>query len=59
MYLESGADAIIGTHAHVLQEVDFYQNKLIAYNLGNFIFNNKTIETGILKLKILMTLMNI
>lgn len=53
MYLESGADAIIGTHAHVLQEVDFYQNKLIAYNLGNFIFNNKTIETGILKLEIL------
>lgn len=53
LYLEKGADAIIGTHAHVLQGMEFYQNKLIAYNLGNFIFNDKTIETGILKIKIM------
>lgn len=52
LYIDSGADAIIGTHAHVLQGVEFYTNKLIAYNLGDFIFNNETKDTGILTIKI-------
>lgn len=51
-YLESGADVIVGGHAHKLQGMEFYQNKLIAYNLGDFIFNDKTTETGILTVKI-------
>lgn len=51
-YIEAGADAIIGTHAHVLQGFEFYQDKFIAYNLGDFIFSAKTKDTGILNLKI-------
>ena len=51
-YIDSGADIIIGTHAHRLQGMEFYKNKLIAYNLGDFIFNAYTEETGILTVTI-------
>lgn len=49
LYIDSGADMVIGHHAHVLQGVEFYKGKLIAYNLGNFIFNSLSVDTGILK----------
>ena len=49
LYIDSGADMVIGHHAHVLQGFEYYQGKLIAYNLGNFIFNALTVDTGILK----------
>ena len=49
VYIDSGADLVVGHHAHVLQGVEFYKGKLIAYNLGNFIFNSLTVDTGILK----------
>lgn len=52
LYIDSGADMVIGSHAHVLRGVEFYKDKLIAYNLGNFIFNDYTIDTGILTWKI-------
>lgn len=51
-YIELGADVIIGTHAHVLQGIEFYNNKPIIYNLGNFIFNNENIDTGIFQIKL-------
>lgn len=51
-YIEAGADLIIGTHAHTLQGIDFYNNKAIAYNIGDFIFNHETKDTGIFQLKI-------
>lgn len=51
-YIDAGADTIIGTHAHVLQGVEYYNGKLIAYNLGDFIFNEKTTDTGIITLTI-------
>lgn len=35
--IDSGADIIIGSHAHAPQPVEKYKNGLIAYNLGNFI----------------------
>ena len=49
VYIDSGADMVIGHHAHVLQGMEFYKGKLIAYNLGNFIFNDESVDTGILK----------
>lgn len=52
-YIDAGADAIIGTHAHVLQGIEFYNNKPIFYNLGDFIFNNENKDTGILQIKLL------
>lgn len=47
-YIDEGADLIIGSHAHLLQGMEIYNNKLIAYNLGDFIFNRETKDTGIL-----------
>lgn len=52
LYIDAGADIIIGSHAHVLQGVEFYNNKPIVYNLGDFIFNRETKETGIFNLNI-------
>ena len=51
-YIDAGADLIVGTHAHVLQGIDFYKDKAIIYNLGDFIFNNEDKDTMIYKLKI-------
>lgn len=35
----AGADLIVGSHPHVVQEIEQYQGKLIFYSLGNFIFD--------------------
>jgi len=37
--IDAGADLIIGHHPHVTQEVEVYQNRMIFYSLGNFIFD--------------------
>lgn len=52
LYIDSGADMVIGHHAHVLQGVEFYKGKLIAYNLGNFLFNSLVVDTGIIEWKL-------
>lgn len=39
--IDMGADAIIGSHPHVPQGVESYQNKPIFYSLGNFIFDKE------------------
>lgn len=37
--IDAGADLIIGSHSHVVQEIEEYKGKLIFYSLGNFIFD--------------------
>ncbi len=37
-FIDAGADLIVGTHPHVLQGLEHYQGKWIAYSLGNFLF---------------------
>lgn len=37
--IDAGADMILGHHPHVLQEIEEYHGKLIAYSLGNFVFD--------------------
>ncbi len=37
--IDWGADIILGHHPHVLQGLEFYKGKLIAYSLGNFVFD--------------------
>lgn len=37
--IDAGADAILGHHPHVLQGVEIYKGKPIAYSLGNFVFD--------------------
>ena len=51
-YIDAGADAIIGHHAHVLQGFEFYKEKPIIYNLGDFIFNGNTEDTAIFQIKL-------
>lgn len=51
-YIDAGVDLIIGGHAHQLQGIEFYNGKAIYYNLGNFWFNNKEIETGLVKIEL-------
>ncbi len=36
--IDSGADLVIGNHPHVLQPIEKYKGKYIAYSLGNFSF---------------------
>lgn len=36
--IDRGADLVIGHHSHVLQGVECYKGKYIAYSLGNFCF---------------------
>ncbi len=50
--IDAGADAIIGSHAHVLQGMEYYNGKPIMYNLGNFWFNAMTMYTGIYELEV-------
>lgn len=54
--IDAGADAVIGTHPHVLQSMDVYKGKLIAYSLGNFAFGGNTNptdkRTGILQTRL-------
>jgi D-alanyl-D-alanine carboxypeptidase/poly-gamma-glutamate capsule biosynthesis protein CapA/YwtB (metallophosphatase superfamily) len=37
--IDNGAKLVIGHHPHVMQDVETYKNGLIAYSLGNFIFD--------------------
>ena len=37
--IDAGATLVIGSHPHVLQEVEEYGGGLIAYSLGNFVFD--------------------
>lgn len=50
-YIDAGADLVIGGHPHVLQGLESYKGKWIAYSIGNFIFTKsndpKTWETAV------------
>lgn len=39
--IDLGASAVVGAHPHVVQEVEKYEGGVIAYSLGNFIFDNQ------------------
>jgi poly-gamma-glutamate capsule biosynthesis protein CapA/YwtB (metallophosphatase superfamily) len=38
--IDLGADLVIGHHPHVLQGLELYKNRLIAYSLGNYAFGS-------------------
>ena len=42
MMIDSGADAVIGHHPHILQGVEVYRRGIIFYSLGNFAFAHKS-----------------
>ncbi len=37
--VNAGADVVIGTHPHVVEEMEIYHGKPIFYSLGNFVFD--------------------
>lgn len=40
--IDSGADLVLGHHPHILQGLEVYKGKLIAYSLGNFAFGSRS-----------------
>ncbi len=56
LLIDSGARIVVGHHPHVLQPVEQYKNGLIAYSLGNFIFDThwlpETLESAILRVTV-------
>jgi len=53
--IDGGADLIVGHHPHVLQGIERYHRKIIAYSLGNFVFGGNSrsanSETAVLKVR--------
>ena len=54
--IDSGADIVVGHHPHVVQPVEVYKGKVIAFSLSNFIFggNSKRPKDSIL-LKVIVS----
>jgi poly-gamma-glutamate capsule biosynthesis protein CapA/YwtB (metallophosphatase superfamily) len=43
--IDAGADMVINHHPHVLQGLEWYRGKLIAYSLGNLVFDQDFLAT--------------
>ena len=39
--IDAGADLVVGSHPHVVQPLESYHGRWIAYSLGNFVFDQK------------------
>lgn len=39
LMIDAGADAVVGGHPHVVQNIEIYRDKPIIYSLGNFVFD--------------------
>jgi len=53
--IDSGADAVVGHHPHVLQGIERYGRGIIAYSMGNFVFGGNerdTYNTGIFEIRL-------
>lgn len=44
--VDAGADLVASSHPHVIQGVEYYKNRLIAYSLGDFVFDHYSRKTG-------------
>jgi poly-gamma-glutamate synthesis protein (capsule biosynthesis protein) len=40
IFVDGGADLVVGGHPHVIQPYEEYNGKMIYYSLGNFVFDN-------------------
>ncbi len=49
--IDAGADVVLGAHPHCLQGAEFYEGKPILYSLGNYWFNEKTLDTVLVELR--------
>lgn len=48
--VDRGADLVVGHHPHVIQGLEIYRDRLIAYSMGNFLFDqyHYTTQLGML-----------
>lgn len=44
-FIDAGADLVMGGHPHVLQGIEPYKGKWIAYSTGNFIFTRSSVRS--------------
>lgn len=44
--IDAGADLILGHHPHVIQGLELYRDRLIAYSLGDFVWDHHSRKTG-------------
>ncbi|WP_051204404.1 CapA family protein [Butyrivibrio sp. VCD2006] len=49
---DAGADLIVGAHPHILQKIGYVNGVPVIYSLGNFLFNSKDLDTGLLRVNI-------
>jgi D-alanyl-D-alanine carboxypeptidase len=54
--VDDGAKIIIGSHPHVVEDMEVYKNSFIAYSLGNFVFDQSwsqpTMQGMLLEIKL-------
>ncbi|WP_026425068.1 CapA family protein [Actinokineospora inagensis] len=43
--IDAGADVVVADHPHVVQGVEWYKGKLIAYSLGNLVFDQNALAS--------------
>ena len=46
MAIDCGADIVVGHHPHTFQGIELYKGKLIAYSLGNFVFDQRDLKNN-------------
>ena len=49
MYIDEGADIVLGCHPHVIQGMEIYNGKPIVYSLGNYWFSSYKRESMLIK----------
>lgn len=55
-FIDSGADAIIGAHPHIVADTEIYNDKQIYYSLGNFAFDQYFSEETMNGLAVIMNI---
>ncbi|MGA2503352.1 MAG: CapA family protein [Anaerolineales bacterium] len=54
--IDGGAALVIGSHSHILQSIEKYHGGLIAFSLGNFVFDDyKGISNATIILQVILT----
>lgn len=49
-FIDAGADAVLGSHPHVVEPVEIYKGKPVFYSMGNFVFDqrwNEAVSRGL------------
>lgn len=49
---EAGADLVIGSHPHVLQNIQYIEEMPVFYSLGNYFFSAATRDNGVLQIEL-------